>query len=155
MATRKSNPAENTADREIVSTGVFNAPRELVWKAWTDPKHLAQWWGPKGFTNTFHEFDLRPGGVWRFVMHSPDGTDYPNRSVFVELVKPERIVFDHLKPMHKFQVVATFAEQAGKTKLTFRMVFKSAAECAKVKVYAVEANEQNFDRLEAQLAKMS
>lgn len=155
MATRKDNPAENTADREIVSTRVFNAPRKLVWKAWTDPKHLAQWWGPKGFTNTFHEFDLRSGGVWRFVMHSPDGTDYPNRSVFVEIVKPERIVFDHLKPMHKFQVIATFAEQAGKTKLPFRMVFKSAAECDKVKVYAVEANEQNFDRLEAQLAKMS
>jgi len=146
--------ASNTADREIVSTRVVDAPRELVWKAWTDPDHLAQWWGPKGFTNTFHEFDLRPGGIWRFVMHGPDGTGYKNKSVFVEIVKPERIVFDHVSGP-QFQVGATFAEQAGKTEITFRMIFKSAAECAKVRILAVDANEQNFDRLEVQLAKMA
>ena len=61
----------NTADREIVTTRVMDAPRELVFKAWTDPDHLVHWWGPTGFTNTFHEFDLKPGGVWRFVMHGP------------------------------------------------------------------------------------
>jgi uncharacterized protein YndB with AHSA1/START domain len=144
----------NTADREIVTTRVLNAPRELVFKAWTDPDQLVQWWGPKGFTNTFHEFDLRPGGIWRFVMHGPDGVDYQNKSVFVEVVNPERIVFDHVSGP-RFQVVATFAEQAGKTTLTFRMRFESAAECDKVKAFAVEGNEQNFDRLEAQLAKMA
>ncbi len=85
-----------SSDREIVSTRVFDAPRERVFQAWTDPEHLARWWGPKGFTNTFHEFDPRPGGVWGFVMHGPDGVDYKNRSVFVEIVKPERIVFDHV-----------------------------------------------------------
>jgi uncharacterized protein YndB with AHSA1/START domain len=144
----------NTADREIVTTRVLNAPRELVFKAWTDPDQLVQWWGPKGFTNTFHEFDLRPGGIWRFVMHGPDGVDYQNKSVFVEVVNPERIVFDHVSGP-RFQVVATFAEQAGKTTLTFRMRFESAAECDKVKAFAVEGNEQNFDRLEARLAKMA
>ncbi len=153
MTTRKDTPAADIADREIVSTRVLNAPRERVWKAWTDPQHLAQRWGPKGFTNTFREFDLRSGGIWRFVMHGPDGTDYQNKSVFVEVVKPERIVFDHVSGP-QFQVVATFAEQAGKTRLTYRMIFKSAAECGKVKGVAVDANEQNFDRLEAQLAKM-
>lgn len=144
----------NTADREIVSTRVMNAPRELVFKAWTDPKHLAQWWGPKGFTNTFHEFDLRPGGVWRFVMHGPDGTDYQNKSVFVELLKPERIVFNHVSGP-QFQVTTTFGEQGGKTKVTFRMLFDTVAECDKVKSFVPEANEQNFDRLESQLAKMA
>ncbi len=144
----------NTTDREIVTTRVLDAPRELVFKAWTDPDRLVQWWGPKGFTNTFHEFDMRPGGIWRFVMHGPNGVDYQNKSVFVEVVNPERIVFDHVSGP-RFQVVATFAEQAGKTKLTFRMRFESAAECDKVKAFAVEGNEQNFDRLEAQLAKMA
>jgi uncharacterized protein YndB with AHSA1/START domain len=142
----------HTADREIVTTRVLNAPRELVFEAWTDPDQLAHWWGPKGFTNTFREFDMRPGGIWRFVMHGPDGVDYQNKSVFVEVVSPERIVFDHVSGPH-FQVVVTFAEQAAKTKLTFRMRFESVAECDKVKAFAVEANEQNFDRLEAQLAK--
>ena len=144
----------NTADREIVTTRVLNAPRELVFKAWTDPDQLVHWWGPKGFTNTFHEFDMRPGGIWRFVMHGPDGIDYQNKSVFVEVVNSERIVFDHVSGP-RFQVVVTFAEQAGKTTLTFRMRFESAAECDKVKAFAVEGNEQNLDRLEAQLAKMA
>src|SRR4051794_12623895 len=99
----KNTEATATSDREIVATRVFDAPRELVFKAWTDPEHLAQWWGPTGFTNTFHEFDLRPGGVWRFVMHGPDGVDYKNENVFVEIVKPERIVFDHVSGP-KFQV---------------------------------------------------
>lgn len=143
-----------SSDHEIVSTRVFNAPRELVFKAWTDPNHLAQWWGPKGFKNTFHEFNLKPGGDWRFVMHGPDGVDYPNHSVFIEIVSPERIVFDHLSD-HKFRVTATFTEQASKTQVTFRMHFESATECAKVKKFVIEANEQNLDRLESQLIKMA
>ncbi len=150
----KHNDKTNTADRDIVTARVFNAPRELVFQAWTDPDQLVQWWGPKGFTNTFHEFDMRPGGIWRFVMHGPNGVDYQNKSVFVEVVNPERIVFDHVSGP-RFQVMATFAEQAGKTALTFRMRFESAAECDKVKAFAVEGNEQNFDRLEAHLAKMA
>jgi len=154
MSAKKEGSAEALSDREIVTTRVFDAPRELVFKAWTDPDHLAKWWGPKGFTNTFQEFDMRPGGVWRFIMHGPDGVDYKNKSVFVEVVKPERIVLQHVSGP-RFQVTAAFAEEAGKTRLTFQMLFETAAECAKVKVYAVEANEQNFDRLEAQLATMA
>jgi uncharacterized protein YndB with AHSA1/START domain len=142
------------SDRKIVSTRAFDAPRELVFTAWSDPAHLAKWWGPKGFTNTFQEFDLRPGGVWRFVMHGPDGVDYKNESVFIEIVKPERIVFQHVSGP-RFQVTATFASEADKTRVTFEMLFETAAECEKVKVFAVDANEQNFDRLEAQLARMA
>ena len=74
----------------------FAAPRDRVFRAFTAPAQLARWWGPKGFTNTFHEFDLRPGGDWRFVMHGPNGADYANDNVFVEVVKPERVVFDHV-----------------------------------------------------------
>jgi uncharacterized protein YndB with AHSA1/START domain len=154
MSGGTENGAQAPSDREIVTTRVFDAPRERVFEAWTDPDHLAQWWGPKGFTNTFEEFDLRPGGNWRFVMHGPDGVDYKNHSVFVEVVKPERIVFDHVSGP-QFQVTATFAEQAGRTRLTFRMLFESAAKCEMVKGFAVEANEQNFDRLEVELEKMA
>ena len=145
----------DTTDREIVSTRVINATRGLVFKAFSDPEHLAQWWGPKGFRNTFHTFDLRPGGIWRFVMHGPEGVDYHNESVFVEVVEPERIVFQHLKPMHRFQMTMTFAEHTGKTTLTWSVLFESAAECGKVRSFISEANEQNFDRLKAHLAKMA
>ena len=75
----------------IVTTRVFDAPRDLVWAAWTDPAHLAQWWGPDGFTTTTSAYDLRPGGTWRFMMHGPDGSDYPNRITFDEIVRPERL----------------------------------------------------------------
>jgi len=145
---------ERLPDREIVSSRVIAARRELVWKAWTDPKHLAQWWGPDGFTNTFQEFDHKPGGQWRYVMHAPDGHDYKNHSVFLAITRPERIVLDHLSSP-QFLVVATFEEQDGQTQITFRQIFRSAAECDKMKPLCVSANEQNLDRLEAELKKMS
>ncbi|MBD1875555.1 SRPBCC domain-containing protein [Nodosilinea sp. FACHB-131] len=80
------------SDREIVITRLFNAPRDLVWQAWTDPAHIAQWWGPEGFTTRVEEMDLRPGGQSRYVMVGPDGTEYPVQGVFREVVPPERIV---------------------------------------------------------------
>ena len=153
MSARTDGAPGAFSDRTIVTTRVLDAPRALVLKAWTDPDSLVRWWGPKGFTSTFEEFDPRPGGIWRFVMHGPDGVDYKNKSVFVEVMPPERIVFQHVSGP-RFHVTATFAEQAGKTRLTFQMLFETAAECDKVKKYAVEANEQNFDRLEAQLGRM-
>jgi uncharacterized protein YndB with AHSA1/START domain len=154
MSAEEADPSGVLAAREIVSTRVVGAAREVVFKAFTDPDHLVHWWGPKGFTNTFHEFDLRPGGTWRFVMHGPDGVNYQNKSVFVEIVKPERLVFEHVSGP-QFRMTIALAEQGGKSKITWRMLFESAAECGKVKKFAVEANEQNFDRLEAELAKMA
>ncbi len=154
MSAEAANPTGALAARVIVSTRVVGAARELVFKAFTDPDHLVHWWGPKGFTNTFQEFDLRPGGTWRFVMHAPDGVNYQNKSVFVEIMKPERIVFEHVSGP-QFQMTIALAEEGGKTKITWRMLFESAADCDKVKKFAVEANEQNFDRLEAELAKMA
>ena len=81
--------------RSIIGMREFDAPRDLVFSAFTDPKHLAQWWGPNGFTTTTSSFDMRPGGVWRFVMHGPDGRDYQNRITFEEVVPPERLVYRH------------------------------------------------------------
>jgi uncharacterized protein YndB with AHSA1/START domain len=140
---------------EIVTTRLIPAPRELVFEAFHNPQHLAQWWGPAGFTNTFSEFDFRPGGHWRFVMHGPDGSDYPNHSVFDEVSAPERIVFRHLDEEHHFQMTILLAEESGGTRLTWRMLHPTAEKCALVRPFVTQANEQNFDKLEAELARMT
>lgn len=141
------------ADCQIISSRIFDHSSELLFSAWTNPERLKKWWGPNGFTNTFNEFDLREGGYWRFIMHGPDGTDYPNESRFVKIVAPKLMVFDHLSaPV--FRIVATFEELAEKkTRLIFRMIFENPETCASVKVYAVDKNEENFDRLEAELQR--
>lgn len=151
----RSEIISTTADCEIRSTRIVNFSRELVYTAWTDPKHLKNWWGPAGFTNTFNEFDLRIGGKWSFIMHGPDKGNYHNEVEFIEIDKPALIAWKrHSKPI--FQVVAAFEEAAGdKTKIIFRMLFTSADECNKVKKFAVDKNEENFDRLEVELVKMS
>ncbi|WP_010494467.1 SRPBCC family protein [Paenibacillus elgii] len=131
---------------ELVSTREFDVPQELVFRTWTTPDLLARWWGPHGFTNTFHECDIRPGGTWRLTMHGPDGTDYPNHNVFVEIVPFERIVIDHLSG-HEFRLTGTFENLEGRTKVTFRQLFKLTEEFEQVKTFCMEANEQNLDRL--------
>ena len=123
--------------RSIIGTRVFDAPRDLVFAAFSDPKHLAQWWGPDGFTTTTHAFEFRPGGVWRFVMHGPDGRDYQNRITYDEIVPPERIVYRHgggddVEPV-QFNTTVTFEDLGGgKTRLTWHGKFPSAAERARV-----------------------
>lgn len=139
---------------ELVSVRVFDAPRELVFRAWTTPEWLARWWGPQGFTNTFHECDIKPGGTWLYTMHGPDGTDYPNHSVFVEVVPPERVVLDHLSG-HQFRVTGTFEDLEGRTKVTFRQRFNNTEEFEQAKPYCVEGNEQNLDRLGELLAELN
>ncbi len=141
-------------ERDIVNQRLLNAPREKVFRAFSDPALLATWWGPNGFTNTIHEFDLRPGGNWRLTMHGPNGADYENESVFREVVAPERIVFTHLEPVHRFDMTMEFKESNGQTALTWRMHFDSAEECAKVRSFIEAANEQNFDRLAECLSKI-
>ena len=86
------NPAGLPMERELVITRVYDAPRELVFRAWTDPKHMARWWGPKHFTNRVEQMDVRPGGAWRIVMCAPDGSEYPAQGVYREIVPPERLV---------------------------------------------------------------
>ena len=145
---------EVSPDCVIVSTRVFNFSRELVFKAWTDPDHLKIWWGPAGFTNTFHEFDLRPGGRWCFTMHGPEKGNYENEVEFLQIEQPSLIAWKRLsQPL--FNVVTTFEDLVGdKTRLIFRMIFNTPEECNKFKGFAPEKNEENFDRLEEELAKM-
>lgn len=116
-----------TAERELVISRVFDAPREVVFDAWVNPEHVGKWWGPAGFTTTTERIDIREGGEWEFVMHGPDGRNYPNHHRYEEVVAPERIVYTH-GPAPKFQSTITFAEQQnGKTKVTMRMVLESEA----------------------------
>jgi len=127
----------DTDPRSIIGSRLLDAPRELVFLAFTEPRHLAQWWGPNGFTTTTHSFDFRPGGVWRFVMHGPDGRDYPNRIIYEEIVRPERIVYRHdggedVESV-QFSQTLTFEDLGGRrTQLTWHGRFPSAEERARV-----------------------
>lgn len=141
-----------TADREIVVTRVFNAPRELVFQAWTDTEQISRWWGPRGFSTTTYHSDVRPGGVWRFCMHGPDGRDYQNLVTFLEVVPPERLVYKHggaadVEPVN-FEVTVTFEEEAGGTRVTMRMVFPTAEMRDEVvsKYGALEGAHDTLDR---------
>jgi uncharacterized protein YndB with AHSA1/START domain len=145
--------ADDYANREIVTTRVFDAPRELVFRAWTDPKALVKWWGPNGFTTTSQEFDLRPGGAWRLVMHGPNGTDYPGEFRFVEIAGPERLVLEHVS-LPKFRLTICFEELDDKTKIIFRQLFDTPQSYRSVKHLAVPGNEQLFDKFAVELAAM-
>jgi len=155
-----ASPAPNTADREMVLSRVFDAPRELVWDALIDPRQVVKWWGPRGFSTTIHEMDIRPGGVWRHTMHGPDGTNYPNKVVFVEVVEHDRIVYSQIGGREggahaQCQVTWTFEEEGDKTKLTLRMVFDSPEERERVNkdLGFIEGGKQTLERLSEQLAK--
>ena len=136
MSARNSLDLEQDP-RSIIATRIFDAPRELVWTVWTDPKHLAQWWGPDGFSTTTSAHDFRAGGVWRFVMHGPDGRDYQNRITFDEIVAPERIAYHHgggddVEPV-QFRTTVTFQDLgSNRTRLTLHAVFPSAEERKRV-----------------------
>ncbi len=159
LTNHKPMEANGGADREIVETRLFNAPRDLVFQMWTDPRHVEKWWGPNGFTTTISEMDVRPGGNWRLVMRGPDGTDYNNRIVFVEVAKPERLVYKHVpepgtEPV-SFETTITFIAEGEKTRVTVRMLFPSTvARDYVIKKYgAIEGLKQTLGRLEEQLAK--
>lgn len=154
--------AKPSAERELTITRIIDAPRELVFKAWTDPKHLAQWWGPKGFTNPVCEVDARPGGALWIVMRAPDGAEYPMKGVFREIVEPERLVFTYIAVdeagHHLLEglTTVTFAEHDGKTRLT---VHSRAVGLVAQAVHMLEGMDagwtQSIDRLEAHVARAS
>lgn len=152
----------NTADREILTSRTLKAPRELVFEVWTNPKHVVHWWGPTGFTNTIHEMDVKPGGVWRFMMHGPDGVDYPNKIVFKEVIKPRLLSYDHgwdvddlKQDSRTFEVTVTFEAKGNTTLITMKMVFKTKQVRDDVveKYGAIEGHKQTMDKLEAYLHK--
>jgi uncharacterized protein YndB with AHSA1/START domain len=152
------------ADREIFITREFNAPRELVWEAMTNPKHVVNWWGPRGFTTMIETMDFRVGGVWKHVMRGPDGAKYPNKSIFKEIVKPERIVYSHGGGREEggrgAHFISTWTFEAltmNKTRVTMRGVFPSAADRDYVvkEFGAIEGGQQTLERLGEYLPKMS
>lgn len=142
------NEKNDTRDRELILTRLLNAPVELVWKVWTDPKHIAQWWGPNGFTNTISKMEFKVGGEWDLVMHGPDGTDYKNKWLFKEIVKHKRIVLDHVSGP-RFQATIEFESQGNKTLLKWHMVFETKEQFIQtVKTFkADEGLKQNVERL--------
>ena len=149
----------DTTERELVLTRLFDAPIELVFQAYTHPAYLPRWWGPDGFTVTNREIDIRPGGVWRFVMHGPDGKDWDNRIRYREIESPHLLTYDHDSDVdddpNGFYVEITLAEENGQTRLTQRSVFASPEAVEMVKAFgAVELGYQTLGRLEAHLAAM-
>jgi uncharacterized protein YndB with AHSA1/START domain len=136
---------------QLVLTRTFDAPRQLVFQVWTDPKQLAQWWGPRGFTTEIREMDVKPGGAWSYVMRGY-GNEYPFDGVYVEVVEPERLVFDgsiHGAPEQRVWTEVTFAERNGKTEVTVRQLF--AFESDATRGAPIGWNQQ-LDRLEEFLA---
>jgi len=142
----------NTKDRELLITRTLNAPADLVWEVFTKPEHIANWWGPNGFTNTIYTMDVKPGGLWELVMHGPDGTDYKNKSVYKEIVPLKKIVFDHFNP--DFTTTIQFEDSGEQTHIHWHMLFNTAEEFIQVvKTFkADEGLKQNIERLNAYLA---
>ena len=147
-----------TADREIVISRVFNAPRELVFKAWTGSQHIDQWWGPRGFTTVTSSMDASVGGAWHYVMRHAQYGEFSNRIVYREIVPPQRLVYTHDSGIDAdpsaFEVTVTFVAQGAATKLTMHSVFSSAAELERVKGFgAIEGGKQTLERLAQRLAE--
>jgi uncharacterized protein YndB with AHSA1/START domain len=149
----KSEPSA-TADREFVHSRLIDAPREQVFAAIADPARLARWWGPNGFTSSFDVFEFRPGGMWRFVLHGPDGADYPNENLFTDIVAPERVVLEHLSDTHHFLMTITLAADGARTRVGWRQVFDTAEEKQRIAGFVTPANEQNLDRLTAEVLRI-
>lgn len=149
-----TNNKDAIESRSFLHTRLMDAPRERVFRAFSDPAHLAKWWGPDGFTNTFETFDLRQGGHWKFVMHGPDGTDYPNESVFNELDAPRRVVLEHIVAPHFVLGIDLIEEADGKTLVQWQQTFDSAQVRESLAVIVGPANEQNLDRWEAEVHKV-
>lgn len=160
-ATGREVPAQSAmGDREIVISRVISAPRELVFEAFTEVRHLSRWWGPEGFTTTTRAFEFRVGGVWDFAMHGPDGTDYQEWITWTEITPPERIAMLHGEfrdDPNAFESVLTFAADGAATRIEMRTVFatKELRDEAVEKYHAVEGGEQTLGNLAAYVADIA
>src|SRR5215208_4756105 len=148
----RAEPA--TADREIVISRVIDAPRELVFEAFTEVRHLSQWWGPEGFTTTTRSFEFREGGAWDFVMHAPDGTDYQEWITWTEIVPPERIALLHGESRDDPNA---FAPHGTATRIVMRTVFptKQLRDQAVEEYHAIEGGQQTLSNLAAYVAEIA
>jgi uncharacterized protein YndB with AHSA1/START domain len=151
--------AEKSKSNEIRISRVYDAPVKAVWDAWTDPKQVAQWWGPRGFTLTTHSKDLRSGGSWAYTMHGPDGTDYPNKTQYLEVEKYSRLVYDHggnddRPPL--FRVTVLFQEVQGKTRMEMRMALATPEALEETRKLIKKAGgDSTWDRLAEYLEKQA
>lgn len=158
-ATGSDGPVQSAkADREVVISRVIQAPRELVFEAFTEVRHLSQWWGPTGFTTTTRAFEFRVGGEWDFVMRGPDGTDYQEFISFTEIVAPERIALLHGESRgdpNSFESVLAFAREGAATRIEMRTIFRTKAQRdeAVEKYHAIEGGQQTLGNLDAYVTK--
>ncbi len=146
----------NTSDREIRISRLLNAPIELVWEVWTKPEHIKNWWGPNGFTNSITKMELKAGGEWNLVMHGPDGTDYKNKSVFREIIKHKKIVYEHVSSP-KFIATIEFESRGNSTFINWHMLFETREQFIQVvKTFkADEGLKQNIEKLEFYLRQFN
>lgn len=142
----------NSPDADIANARVFAVSRQRLFEAFSDPSQLARWWGPKGFSNAFQEFDFRPGGAWRFVMRGPHGAEYPIEKRFLEVSPPDRIALQNIDPTHSFRMTMAYEDAPGGARLAWRMSFDPSQLDADMRAFISNANEENFDRLAALLA---
>lgn len=148
MESKKSN----TSDREISISRLLNAPIDLVWEVWTNPEHIKNWWGPNDFTTTITKMEVKPNGKWDLVMHGPDGTDYENKSIFKEIIRHKKLVFEHI-PGPTFTI--EFESRGDKTFIQWKILFESKEQLIEVvqKFKADEGLKQNLEKLEIYLQK--
>ena len=138
---------EQTLSKELRMNRIFKAPVNLMWEVWTSPDHIAKWWGPDGFTTTIHKMDFQEGGEWLLTLHGPDGTNYPNKSIFKEIIPNERIVSEHFNP--HFITTVIFESLGDETRVIWSMEFDTA-ELREIVIKAHKADQglkQNLDRL--------
>lgn len=151
--------AGKNKSNEIKITRIYDAPVKAVWEAWTDPKQTAQWWGPRGFTLTSHSKDLRPGGTWHYTMHGPDGVDYPNSTVYHEVEKYSKLVYDHGAYADKpplFRVTVLFSEIKGQTKMDMTMTLPTPEAAEQTRKFIKQAGgNSTWDRLAEYMEKES
>lgn len=151
--------AAKNKSNELKISRIYDAPVKVVWDAWTDPEQVAKWWGPRGFTLTTHNKDFKVGGIWHYTMHGPDGTDYPNKTVYHEIEKYSRLVYDHggyddRPPL--FRVSVQFAEVKGKTKMDMTMTLPTPEAAEQTKKFIKQAGgNSTWDRLAEYLEKES
>ena len=145
----KSNPG----NKELHIARTFKAPIELVWEMWINPEHIVNWWGPDGFSTTIHKMDVTEGGEWLLTLHGPDGKDYPNRSIYKEIIPLKKIVFQHFNP--DFITTVVFTPNGNETFMDWTMLFESA-EMLEIIVNTFKADkglQQNVEKLEKYLSQ--
>lgn len=142
-------------EKKLQSIRIIKAPAGLMWEVWTDPVHLVKWWGPDGFTSTIHKMDFQENGEWKLTLHGPEGTNYPNRSIFKEIIPFKKIVFEHFNP--HFITTILFEPKDEDTQLDWSMLFDTV-EMGDIIIKAHKAEEglkQNIERLEKYISKLN